>query len=273
VPDNNSIETCLANVRSCDEFVIVLSNRYGPSLAKAGFGDISATHLEYLEALKYKKRIHMFVRDRLDADYSIWQKNQGIDNLELLWCKNQHDWKIFKLLAEHRQLSKDTKNNWFWTFRDSADLKRRLAREFKEVFARVEVEKLAQNGRVPFLEITGQFLIFNPQQKKIEIELYIRNLSDTVVVSPKLQILDTVNSWEFKSLTSREQIRQKIEWAYNAPISLSTRLSYLILEGQKFFEEGVLTINHQAQPLATSTVRYTLKERKYDGAATEMMLT
>ena len=49
-PDANSIETCLANVRTCDQFIIILSNRYGPTLGKAGHVDVSATHLEYLEA-------------------------------------------------------------------------------------------------------------------------------------------------------------------------------------------------------------------------------
>src|SRR5260370_30298199 len=64
-PDQNSIETCLANVRSCDEFVIILSARYGPSLASAGFDDISATHLEYREAVVAGKSIRMYVREPL----------------------------------------------------------------------------------------------------------------------------------------------------------------------------------------------------------------
>ena len=54
--------------------VIVLSQRYGPSLAKAGFGDYSATHLEYLRALERRKPVYMYVRDRLEADYAIWKK-------------------------------------------------------------------------------------------------------------------------------------------------------------------------------------------------------
>src|SRR5262249_10183540 len=69
LPDRNSIETCLENVRQCDVFLIILSSRYGRSLAKAGFDDVSATHLEYREARKHKKPIWMYARDRLMGDY------------------------------------------------------------------------------------------------------------------------------------------------------------------------------------------------------------
>src|SRR5258708_13359918 len=47
--DRNSIETCLANIRQCDSFLVILSNRYGPSLLKAGYNDISPTPLDYRE--------------------------------------------------------------------------------------------------------------------------------------------------------------------------------------------------------------------------------
>ncbi len=46
--DQNSIQTCLINLVSCKVVIIILSQRYGPSLKKAGFGDLSATHIEYL---------------------------------------------------------------------------------------------------------------------------------------------------------------------------------------------------------------------------------
>jgi hypothetical protein len=74
--DQNSIETCLANVRSCDHFVIILDQRYGPILSDFGH-NVSATHLEYQEALKEGKQVHLFARDRLVADYSIWKKTEN----------------------------------------------------------------------------------------------------------------------------------------------------------------------------------------------------
>jgi hypothetical protein len=272
VPDRNSIETCLANVRNCDEFLIILSNRYGPSLAKAGFEDVSATHLEYREAVKAGKKIRMFVRDLLEADYAIWKSNDKA-GLKLSWCKEQRDWKIFDLLGEHRKLAKDSvNNNWVYFFRDSAELKRNLTREFKDMFALAAVAKLSQSGRVPFFEISSSFLGYNAQAKKITFELLIRNLSNAVAVLPRLEILNTTNDWTFKSLAREEQISLKSQWAYNAPISLSTKLSYSILEGHKFVDEGVLTIKYVAQAVRSSEVRYVLATRRYLGPSTEMVL-
>lgn len=82
-PDENSIQTCLTNVESCDEFVLILNRRYGPRLGKFGFDDISATDLEYRKAVDRKIPIHFYVRDRLDADYSIWKKTAGPIRLTL----------------------------------------------------------------------------------------------------------------------------------------------------------------------------------------------
>src|SRR4051812_7537858 len=73
----NSIETCLANVDRADEVVVILDKRYGPSLKSAGYDDVSATHLEFRRAIERRKPIHFFVRDRLEADFSIWKKNKA----------------------------------------------------------------------------------------------------------------------------------------------------------------------------------------------------
>jgi hypothetical protein len=275
MPDRSSIETCLSNVRSCDAFLIILSNRYGPSLAKAGFDDISATHLEYQEAIKSKKSIHMFVRDRLDADYNIWRSNKKHSELELSWCKDRKDWKIFELLEEHRKLTNagDVKNNWMWIFRDSTELKRRLALDFKEAIARVAVAKLSASGRIPFFEISGRFEQYNPHSKNICFELQIRNLGAVVAVSPTFEIISMINKWSIKSLAVQEQATLHVEWAYaGTAIQLPSRLSYSILDGQKFADEGNLIITYNRNDVVKSKVCYELKKRQYAGAALEMVI-
>jgi hypothetical protein len=275
MPDRNSIETCLDNVRNCDEFLIVLSNRYGPSLAKAGYQDVSATHLEYLEAVKCKKPIRMFVRDRLEADYSLYQKNRKDNpNLKLLWCKEQKDWKLFDLLEEHRKLSKkDAHNNWVWTFRDSTELKNRLTLEFKDAFARVAVSKLFLNGRVPFFEMIGK--VSDRYTESVVFELKIRNIGSAVAVSPVLKIVGTSNKWSLPSLA--QQISTEISRipsdhrSSGSVINLSTLLEYSILEGQIFVDEGNLAIPCDANAVGAE-ITYKLNKRKYVGAATEMVL-
>lgn len=91
VPTADSIETCLANVRASDAFVCVLSQRYGPSLKGAGFDDVSATHLEWLEARKAGKHIHLYARDRLLGDHAVWKKNRD-SQVNLAWVKDPKDY-------------------------------------------------------------------------------------------------------------------------------------------------------------------------------------
>src|SRR4051812_27093186 len=51
-PDKNSIETCLVNVAKSAAVIIILNQRYGGLLSPFGYGDISATHMEYNKAME-----------------------------------------------------------------------------------------------------------------------------------------------------------------------------------------------------------------------------
>ncbi|MDR2741960.1 MAG: DUF4062 domain-containing protein [Treponema sp.] len=42
----SSIKICLENIKSVDYFITILDRRYGPSLKKFGYGDVSAMELE-----------------------------------------------------------------------------------------------------------------------------------------------------------------------------------------------------------------------------------
>lgn len=128
--DENSIETCLTNLRACDIVIVVLNQRYGPSLAPLDL-DVSATHLEYQEAVKANIPIRMYVRDRLAADYEIWRKNKTRAGLQFSWIHSEQDHPLFALIDEHKRLSREKKaSNWFWTFQDSRDLSQRVMRDF-----------------------------------------------------------------------------------------------------------------------------------------------
>lgn len=145
--DANSIQTCLINVASSDEFIIVLDKRYGPRLGKAGFPeDISATHLEYREAVKNKKPIHFYVRDKLEADFTIYRKNPGTE-VKLSWVHDKKDEQgLFSLLEEHRTLANDDRSNWYQTFSSSRDLKDSLRKKFEPIVKpRVLIEALSEN--------------------------------------------------------------------------------------------------------------------------------
>lgn len=270
--DQNSIETCLANVRDCDEFIIVLSQRYGPSLSKAGYDDVSATHLEYREAVNSKKPIRMYVRDRLEADHSVWKRNAGRADLELPWCKESHDRGLLQLLDEHSKLkAAEPRSNWIALFRDSVDLKQQLARDFRAAFARATVETLLKSGRVPFFEVTGQIRQYG--NGSVQFALEVRNLGSVVALSPTFTFEHDATVHTLRSLAPQEQAHCQIECANFAgtTLTLSPMLSYSTVEGHKFVDHAKLTITY-GRSGEKDAVGYELSERKYTGFSEKVLL-
>jgi len=150
VPDVNSIETCLVNVREADVFVCILNQRYGPSLGTAGFDDVSATHLEWLEAKRTRRHIYMYVRDRTEAEAGLRRRNPG---LRTNWVGDE---KLFSLLEQHRSLTADaSSSNWLWTFRDSLELKARLAEDLRAYSSSGMMRKWLEQGKLPLLSASG----------------------------------------------------------------------------------------------------------------------
>ncbi|MEO8427764.1 MAG: DUF4062 domain-containing protein [Verrucomicrobiota bacterium] len=274
-PDRNSINTCLANVRSCNAFVIVLSNRYGPSLAKAGFDDVSATQLEYREAVHRNLPIHMYVRDRLNGEYDTWRNNRENPKLKLAWCKDRKDWKIFHLLEEHQRLAQDkVQNNWHWSFRNSVEFKQRLAEDFKETFDRVTATRLIESGRLPYLELNGRVSVHD--KAPIQTELRFQNLGKAVAVGPVLEF--DQRSYQLPSLAELQvtPVRWKCMHSQRSSIfnlTMPTRFSYSIPDGHKFTEEGSLTIYYDPRTPEHGFLRYVLTKRQYLGIHPEMLLT
>jgi len=161
--DANSIATCLINVEQSDEIIVILDRRYGPSLEKAGYENISATHLEYKHAVEHKKPIHFFVRDRTEADYAIWNKNGRREDTKLTWVTKEN-FALFPFLDEHRKLAKtSTRSNWVTTFSSITDLKASIRKHFEK---RIRSERLIDaiyEGRFPIfqVELRTEHVIFN----------------------------------------------------------------------------------------------------------------
>lgn len=149
--DKNTIETCLINLSKSDYVVIILSQRYGSSLSKFGYGDFSTTHLEYQRAIETNKPIFMYVRDRLEADYKIWDMAKKKDQISYAWV-SQKDIKLFDLLSHHSKLSKKRSNtNWYKTFRDSVELKKAIKNDFKYKAAKRHIKNLFSRNEFPLL--------------------------------------------------------------------------------------------------------------------------
>ncbi len=178
--DQNSIQTCLINLNNCSVVILILSQRYGPSLKEAGFDDLSATHLEYLEAVKNNIKTIVFVRDRLEADYLVYKKTNNLKALQ--WIKEK-DIRLFEIIEHHKKLLNIQKNNWYWTFKNSIDLKERLKIDLKNEIHKNRLSFLIKTGNIPLL-------IVNAKENKIAtterafIRLIINNIGNQSAVEP-----------------------------------------------------------------------------------------
>ena len=149
-PDTNSIETCLVNLETCDEVIVILSKRYGGNLT--GYDGISATHLEYRRAMKLKLPIHFYVRDRLEADYSIWKRNQRSEDLKYSWV-DEHNLRLFDFLDERKKLAETDVPNWFDTFNSTRDLKAANAKYFEKRTLPKRLVEVINSGQFPLFDI------------------------------------------------------------------------------------------------------------------------
>lgn len=155
-PDRDSIATCLANARSVDAVIVILSQRYGAVIG-GDYGDYSATHLEYREAVAAKRRIVFYVRDRLDAEYDAWwkaKKDHKHDpdtpppGVPFPWSKKDGP-RLCAMIEERRTLGDSDRDNWRDVFRNSLDVKRLIERDFKREANAAVLRRLIEGGKVP----------------------------------------------------------------------------------------------------------------------------
>ncbi|MCC7424621.1 MAG: DUF4062 domain-containing protein [Planctomycetaceae bacterium] len=215
----NSIETCLINVAASDEVIVILDQRYSARLGKVGFEDVSATHLEYRKARELKLPIHVFVRDRLEADYTTWRKNRKHADLLLPWVE-QKDYGIFDLLEEHRKLTSKPEKNWILPFTTSVDLKDGIRRLMEPRIKPKRVLDAIARNQFPLFVVESEF--DSKQQDGVwmfTIRLTIRNVggsaafnvshrfSEEAETAHKYSIVaPTCSVFRFVTQTSRIQI-------------------------------------------------------------------
>ena len=169
--DRNSIETCLTNVEAADIVIVILSRRYGGSLKRAGYDDLSATHLEYNLASKLGKPIFLYARNRLDAEFNINRKNPEVS---LSWISNEKDKRIFEILRNHSILrANDAKSNWYWTFNSSVDLKERVLKDLSDVIGMSLLTSSIHNGRSPIICIKSA----DVKENKLDYKNYKLNMA------------------------------------------------------------------------------------------------
>lgn len=186
VPNTNSIESCLINLESCDEVILILDKRYGPSLAGAGFEDVSATHLEYKRAVELKKPIHVFARDKLVADLTIWKKN-GRKKVNLVWVTPENHG-LLDLLDQHSKLKEDNSSNWYSTFRDSIQLKAAVTKLFEPKLLPARLTEALQTNSFPLITYDLDCDIDKgPSKNLLKTTLTLKNVGGAPAFDFKLQ--------------------------------------------------------------------------------------
>ena len=160
----NSIEECLEQVSASDVFVLILDRRYGPSLARSGYADKSATHLEYERARDLDKPILVFVRNQTVGELNTLLKRRkskhknaargetdATDCGDLQWVRQDQALRLAEFYAEVKRLGPKDQSNWFWPFRDSVELKQQLKKALARYHAGAQLQKLSEAGQLPAL--------------------------------------------------------------------------------------------------------------------------
>lgn len=151
LPDRNSIETCLANVRSSGHLILLIDRRYGPSLKASGFPDVSATHLEYLTAKEAGIPLFIFARDRFLGDKAVYEASN--DAAKVRWIQPKDAAALVKFHKDVTTLAPGTTNNFYEPFRTSSDLCAMVTKRLGRFGRKLQVEKLVRDGLLPHIAL------------------------------------------------------------------------------------------------------------------------
>lgn len=268
LPDQNSIETCLANLRQCDAVIVILCQRYGPSLKPAGFPDLSATHLEYAEAKQLGKPIRMYVRDRLEADYRIHRKNKK-NEVQLVWVRDDKDRRLFDLMEEHQKLAKGQPgSNWYDTFQNTVELKTLIRRDFGPIALRHDLETLVTENRVPIIAVDVDAT--PPQAGEMMIKISLRNVGTVPAYRLSWTLADSQNQGiETPILAPSQETYQGLVYGWDGhPWERPLTVTYYTPQGHRVFDEYTVGVRQISSTVFGSGA--TCRAKVYHVASGEM---
>lgn len=282
---SHSIESCLQNVRNCDHYIIILSQRYGPSLLKVGFEDVSATHLEYLEAKKMKKSIYMYVRDQFESEQHLYiRSGKSASVLKFVQAKDCE--KMFELYNSHKKLSEKSKeSNWFSSFKDSLELKELIRRDLKKISGTAIIAKMVREGNAPLLSVeSGSAQKVQGNSSELFISLDIKNYGATPALDPVMQIdvcdAEKINEFTvvpridniFKENSISQGHNKKFQFSFKVPdaqkkstvISFACEICYSTIDGHLLVDVIFILFQWKSETEITSSGCLTrFKAKKY----------
>ncbi len=116
-PQRDTQDSCLAELPSCQLFVLIIGGRFGETYKDTG---TSITNTEYREAVKLKIPVFALVDSSAHSDYSVYQTNKAnpdIDEAKIIYPAVDST-KIFDFIEEVRTNSVNNALNPFSDFSD-----------------------------------------------------------------------------------------------------------------------------------------------------------
>jgi hypothetical protein len=192
----DTYQKCLEAARTCDIFLLVLNNRYGGARNPKP-GELSIIHQEFRAAMATQRPFIGFVREKLETDWQTWKQAQ--DPKSLTFVTKEKDRQLFTVLEEINTSASGGGALWRDTFKDSIDLKRKLAfklgiDDFSNNYV-AQAQMLHALPRVTFNVNTGQF----EQDGQLKLSIYLHNVGSGTVVELDADLVEAgqvVRRWK-----------------------------------------------------------------------------
>lgn len=125
-------DACLADVPSCQMFVLIIGGRTGSTFKDA---DKSITNVEYLEAVKSKIPVFALVERPVFEQYRLYEANRGNPNIDasLISYPNADSTRIFDFI---NQVQSQAQNNALVPFSDFEELQSYLRQQWASLLFR-----------------------------------------------------------------------------------------------------------------------------------------
>ncbi|MCA9682003.1 MAG: DUF4062 domain-containing protein [Myxococcales bacterium] len=161
--DASAIEVCLRRVEDADVVIVIIDGRYGVRLPD--YGGISATELEFRHAHASGKNPRVFVRDRVMAAWSTWDRAGRVPG-EYFPVRAGDSQELFGWLARMQD-----DQQWISQFTSSMDLKSRVGNILSRQVERALITAGMRDGSLPIVHICVKGFSSYPESVRYGIQL------------------------------------------------------------------------------------------------------
>jgi hypothetical protein len=161
-PRDDSIESCLANVRASDVVVCIVDRRYGGVLKHGDYAGKSATEIEveHARSLDPPRPVFFFVRDAAFQDLQTLRRNGRAKTKWVEPGKKKRDQRKrwFEWVARVSNLPEhESRNNWCDQFKTVAELKALVLKRLLDQFPTQAASLAMQPGRLVRIHFLWRF--------------------------------------------------------------------------------------------------------------------